>query len=159
MEVEISAEEFFEFAKRKASHLCVVKNCRNPRRARGGGRFCYACTQALWRARYPTKSAYTALRDHARRRRILFTLSFGRFEELVRGTSYIETAGNQAGGLQVDRVDATRGYADDNVQLLTITENSMYGNKKSWGWYSWRDLKVDNGEPEYLSPNDDNEPF
>ena len=83
----------------------------------------------LWRAKYKEKAAYANLRGSAKRRKIEFNLTFDEFVELVVDTKYISLKGRDAGDLQIDRKDSTKGYVKGNLRVITCTENVIRGNK------------------------------
>lgn len=125
-----SVDEFFDTvtAGSKDSSLCCVKFCRS--RRGGPHRLCHAHRMAKWRAENPIKSQFNILRDSARKRRIEFSLTFEQFKSMCMSTNYHEQSGCEAHCLQVDRVDAVRGYSIDNIQIITTSENTAKGNRE-----------------------------
>ena len=117
--------------------LCHVRGCRSrhadDRKKVGEVRFCHACWQERWRRMNPKEAAYATLRAHALKRRIGFTLTFARFVEVtdVEGFWYYDAA-THGDRLSIDRIRAWEGYANDNVQVLTVSENTVKGNKERW---------------------------
>lgn len=85
---------------------------------------------AKWRAENPIKSQFNTLRDSARKRRIEFSLTFEQFKTLCLSTNYHEEAGCEAHCLQIDRVDPSKGYSIDNVEVITCSENTAKGNRE-----------------------------
>ncbi len=90
---------------------CRAAYCRNP--LPYGERFCSRCKTARWRKRNPLKCRYKWIRERALRRGQEFTLSFREFKEILDG--HLE--------MHLDRIDPSKGYTADNVQLLTVREN------------------------------------
>lgn len=84
-----------------------------------------------FRERRPIKAAYATLRDHSRERGIGFTITYDYFEKLAIEKG-VFIGGKRNPDMHFDRIDATRGYADDNVQALTGYENIAKGNKERW---------------------------
>lgn len=68
--------------------------------------------------------AYDKLRYSARRRGIKFTITIDEFRSFCAATRYIEQKGRTCECLTIDRIDAARGYEIDNIQVLTMTENT-----------------------------------
>lgn len=125
-----SLEDFYTLAgPGKDASLCVVAYCRSKR---GGNysRLCHKHKLQKWRMENPEKYAYNNLKDSARKRRLPMTLSFPEFLSFVRDTGYMERKGNMAEDLQIDRIDATRGYEAGNLRVITTTENTVKGNKE-----------------------------
>jgi hypothetical protein len=87
-----------------------------------------------WREKYPLKHAYSRIKDSAKRRRIVFTITYGYFEEFCKaqlvhhGKDYASDKGYTGDGLTIDRIDATKGYEPGNLQILTHSENVKKGN-------------------------------
>jgi len=125
-----SVDEFYDTVEKgkKDPSLCCVKFCRN-RRA-GRHRLCNGHRMAKWRAENPIRSQFDTLRDSARRRRIEFTVTFEQFKKLCHDTNYHEECGCESHCLQIDRIDAARGYSIDNIQVITTSENTAKGNRE-----------------------------
>jgi hypothetical protein len=120
------------YAKSKSKHFCRVKFCTNPspRSISGNskdGFVCARCKRQRWRANNPEKSAYAALRDHARGRKVSFKLSFDEFVDFCKGNGYIKGKGTRIGALHIDRIDGTKGYSRDNIQIMLAEDNSRKG--------------------------------
>lgn len=111
---------------KKADGLCRVFRCPRPsEKAKGYGRglVCGICRVRLWRANNPIKANYNAIKNKARRRKIPFDMSFSFFEQLCLATGFHIERGRAVDDLQIDRINALRGYHDDNVQILTTSQN------------------------------------
>jgi hypothetical protein len=117
----------------KHSHLCCVKYCRT--RKANGRRVCHKHHMMAWRLNNPLKAAYATLRDHAKRRKLKFTLTLKQFESIVIPSGYLDHKGNTRYDLHIDRIDPLRGYEYDNIQVLTCSENSAKGATKDKSKY------------------------
>lgn len=91
-----------------------------------------------WRQNNPIKAALAHLRESARARRKGFDLTLEQFTAFIQSTGYIEHCGRNRECLQVDRMDYTRGYTLDNIQILTCSENSAKGARERFG-YAWKE--------------------
>lgn len=109
----------------KLEHLCQVKYCRNDRVT--GRRVCYAHHLYSWRVNFPEKAAYQILKDHAKRRKIEFTLTLAEFTKLAEETGYLESKGTTKEDLHIDRIDPLKGYTKSNVRVITCSENAKKG--------------------------------
>ena len=99
---------------------CKTKRCLN--RATQAG-LCAKCHIARWRSENPEKAAYFNLKENAKRRGKEFSLTFGEFSAFAISTGYMKKKGIWAKSLHIDRIDETRGYTIDNLQVLTNSQN------------------------------------
>lgn len=125
-----SINEFYDTVADKDKTRCCVRFCRKQRN--GKSSLCAGHKTAKWRAENPRKFAFNNLRDSARRRNIVFTITIEEFRAFCESTDYVAQRGTQAHCLQVDRIDAAKGYTIDNVQVLTTSENAAKGNRERW---------------------------
>lgn len=138
----------------KAKHLCLVKYCRKERAP--NRRICYCHHVRSWREKNPDKAAFQVLKDHAKRRRLKFTLTFQQFLDIAVKSGYIDRKGNFADDLHLDRINPLRGYEADNLQVISCSENARKGatyDKAAYA-YSKRNQKVETYEED-----SDNCPF
>lgn len=129
-------------ALKKKEGLCHTTYCRNPvyyecRRIPGTGRTrmvthvrCTKCKTRRWRVNNPLKWAYKNLRDHARQRKVGFTLTLAHFGEVCEASGYLLLRGAEGHHMHIDRIDACLGYEDGNIQVLTCSENVAKGNRE-----------------------------
>lgn len=126
----------------KKSDKCKVKYCRHDvwyeyRNDRGKGRMvtrhiCHKCNSLQWRVNNPLEYAFKNLKQSARKRKIKFTLSKDQFRELCDESSYLAFKGSGACDLQIDRIDATKGYEYGNLQVITCSENAAKSNRERY---------------------------
>lgn len=71
--------------------------------------------------------------NNAKRRGKEFTLTIEYFTKLVKENDYMRKRGTTAKSLQIDRMDETKGYTDDNVRCITLRQNVIkyHMSKKS----------------------------
>jgi hypothetical protein len=77
-----------------------------------------------WVDKNKVRDRYNNLKGNAKRRRIFFTLTLQQFERFCAETDYIARCGRCYDNLTIDRRDATKGYEDGNLQVLTLSANS-----------------------------------
>jgi hypothetical protein len=118
----------FEYVKNAAPGRCPVRWCRNP--SRKDRRLCHKHHAQKYRANNPIKAAYKILRDNAKRRRKVFTLTLEEFTSFCMATTYLDEKGCERHCLTIDRIDPSKGYTFDNIQPLTCSENTIKGNKE-----------------------------
>jgi hypothetical protein len=104
-------------AKRKCKHDGCSKPAANKRRE------CHACKQRNYAKRWPIKYAYQELRNRANKRGKYFDLTLEQFREFVVKTDYMVKKGIYKDSYHIDRIDESKGYTVDNIQLLTNSEN------------------------------------
>lgn len=68
--------------------------------------------------------AYSTLKQNAKRRSKHFELTFEQFKAFAIATDYYKRKGRKATCYHIDRIDETRGYTIDNIQVLTNRENA-----------------------------------
>lgn len=86
--------------------------------------YCYACQKKAYREAHPVKAAYQGLKSGAKRRGKEFTLTLEEFEQFCIATEYIIKKGRSKDSYSIDRIDVTKGYTLDNIQVLTVSKNS-----------------------------------
>jgi len=130
---KLLAEGMFDLKASPGPGLCMVAGCRkrhkDPRKV-GTLLLCSRHWQARWRAKNPKKAAWRALKDHAKARRIGFTLDFAFFVSLTDAAGYwTQDAESHGDRLSIDRISITGPYSNDNVRVITVSENAALGNR------------------------------
>lgn len=105
---------------------CKTKHCRND--AAKGRTICEKCKSRLLKERHPVTYFFNALRNNARRRGKEFTLTMEEFKEFCEKTGYLGKKGKNGSDFSIDRKDHTKGYTKDNIQTLTLSENTTKHN-------------------------------
>lgn len=106
---------------KKVAKFCATKHCRNKRS--GASKKCSKCNQRIYRERNPMKAAFQNLKSNAKRRGKEFSLTFEQFEEFCVKCEYLKGKGITAQSLHIDRIDESKGYSMDNIQVLSNSEN------------------------------------
>jgi len=152
-------------AKRKKDPLCQVNFCTriSEKGARTGRSLeCTVCRVRIWRANNPIRANYNAIKNKARRRKIPFTLTFEFFTKLCEDTGFHLLRGRLKDAYQIDRIDALRGYSDDNVQILTAADNREKSNwEETCSCDEWERRRAEEGweeNPGVFEPSGD-DPF
>lgn len=131
----VEAEGLFTLKLNPGAGLCWVSGCRkkhaDERKKVGDVRFCHRHWQARWRARDFKMAAYRNLKDHAKARKIGFTLTFAKFVSITDAADFWDhQPETDADRLTVDRQDITGPYSDDNVRIIAKGLNSSLGNRE-----------------------------
>lgn len=100
--------------------MCDTQHCRKPRYTK---KYCHSCLKRQYKERHPERYAFTVLRNNAKRRGKVFELTFEQFMEFVVRTNYMAGKGRLKESLHIDRIDESKGYTIDNIQVLTNTQN------------------------------------
>lgn len=129
----MEGEQFFEFKKVKRAGRCPVLYCRRDSRPapRGGPylhRLCSMHAKQACRLRDPAKILFHEMRGNAKRRGKDWSLTLEQFREIVAQQDYLDGRGCTRHCLHLDRIDNTKGYHFDNIQVITCAENVAKGN-------------------------------
>lgn len=106
---------------------CSTKSCR--RSAAKNRKQCHTCRSANYRKKHPIRSAYLNLKANSKRRGIEFTLTLDQFNDFCFVTEYVAGKGRSRDSFTIDRIDNSRGYTVDNIQVMTKSANSSKGKK------------------------------
>jgi hypothetical protein len=103
---------------------CFVKHCRRIVKKRDKSNKCSKHRAAAWKEKHPLKYHFNKLRNRARERGHAFTLSFEKYESICLYAGWVtENRGKTGKAYSIDRKRDGEGYHDDNVQVLTLSEN------------------------------------
>lgn len=111
---------------------CKTKFCRNVVKRSG---FCSTCRSKKCREKNRMRYAYVTLRNNAKRRNIVFEISFEYFKRFCYRTKYIQNKGITHDSYSIDRIKNNLGYIERNIRCLTVSQNSKKGTKiLSYDW-------------------------
>lgn len=114
------------------SFKCKTKYCKG-RNDQGG--HCWKCIKRKYAEKYPVKYAYQVLKNNSKRRGIKFTLTLQEFIRFCVKTKILLGRGREKDCYSIDRIDNSKGYEADNIQVLTVSENSKkYTKKVKYDW-------------------------
>lgn len=107
---------------------CCIKHCPKDSAKHANGNktkkgMCHGHYQAWWRHNNPLMSYFRSIKDHAKEREIIFTLTFEQFKSIVPVNWR---------SLTVDRIEGHKGYAWGNIQFMPFGENAAKGNRERW---------------------------
>ena len=111
----------------KDKNLCATPYCTNKKRKYR--KICGSCEKRKWRKKYPVQAAFEALRNNAKRRKKIFTLTFEQFKEFCVSYNYIAGKGKKKESFTIDCIDPSKGYTFENIQVLTNSANAKKGTK------------------------------
>lgn len=106
---------------------CETARCRKEAKK---GRFCYSCQKEQYKQRHPVEYAFQVFRQNARRRQKPFELTLEDFKKFCYETEVLHGRGRTSDSWHIDRIDDTKGYTVDNIQVLTNAENVRKENRR-----------------------------
>lgn len=109
----------------KKPHLCKYGTCRRKKAPKKA--YCHKHHAQHQKETNAVGYAYSILKQNARRRGKEFTLTLEDFREFCDHTGYLLRKGRTSESASIDRIDSTKGYTPDNIQVLSFGENSAKG--------------------------------
>lgn len=110
----------------RVAQKCATPYCGRAAYKRPDGyrdNLCCRCNARRWKTSSPFAYHFNALRGNARRRGKEFTLTIDQYKEFAIREGLFSPAGVKYPNRSIDRIDQSRGYHIDNIQVLTISEN------------------------------------
>lgn len=101
---------------------CIVSGCRG-KKAEGKGGLCFRHAMHKFKEDRPETYFYNNLKQNAKRRGHEFNLTLEEFRQFCKETGYLKGKGRKAKSLTIDRIDPSKGYQLDNIQVLTNSDN------------------------------------
>jgi ribosomal protein L24 len=111
----------------KKANLCTIKGCRKDKEH--GRDICGMHHTRQVRKNNPIRASFVALKSNAKRRGHSFSLTIEEFTQFCYETNYIAGKGRSKKSFSIDRIDPAKGYHLDNLQMLTVSENSKKSNR------------------------------
>lgn len=112
---------------KRSKGLCVAYRCGAS--TKGTERFCAKHRKRYQKENNPIMYVYGYLKQNARRRGKAFDLTLPEFGKFCQETGYLDGRGKLKKSLTIDRIDPTKGYSIDNIQVLSLSDNSRKGDK------------------------------
>jgi hypothetical protein len=107
---------------KKKKGLCCAYRCSN--KAAPRDKFCHKHRKRYQKENNTLTYVYGFLKNNAKRRGKSFELTKEEFKQFCEETGYLELRGKKAKSASIDRIDPRKGYSIDNIQILTLAENS-----------------------------------
>jgi hypothetical protein len=106
-------------------HHCLTPRCHGTvEKKKCHSPYCSRCRTRRWNESHPLARAFHNLRSHAAERGKDFSLTFEQFKIFAVRTDYMARKGKTSLSLSIDRIDNSRGYCFENIQAITLRENS-----------------------------------
>lgn len=101
------------------SKLCECGNLAAPQRS-----VCYKCRSKNIREKNPIRAIFYELKRSAKRRGYEFTLTIEYLTKIAEEHDLLNNRGRESESFSIDRIINEKGYGNDNVQILTKSQNS-----------------------------------
>jgi hypothetical protein len=108
---------------------CATKFCRSKVQKTEKSPICSRCRARRWKERYPLKYSFNKLRNRAGERGHEFLLTFEDYEKFALESGYAKRKGKTAESFSINRINPDRGYEVDNIECITLSENSSHHAK------------------------------
>ena len=112
----------FKIIDNKNKKLCCAYRCGNERAKKD--RFCHKHRKRFQKENNPIAYCFNLLKCNAKRRGKDFSLTLEQFTQFCAETNYIELKGKTGKSASIDRIDHLKGYHIDNIQILSLSDNS-----------------------------------
>ena len=109
-------------SKKKAGKYCCAYACTNKPIYKKGG-LCHKHYARKRRIEDPIYSRYNQFKGNAKKRNKAFSITITQFREFCKQTGYLIDKGKRGKNATIDRIDNSKGYHINNIQLLTLREN------------------------------------
>ncbi len=107
---------------KKGTGVCAAYRCGKSSAAKDY--LCHKHRKRLQKETNPLVYCYGYLKQNAKRRGKSFELSIEEFKQFCEETGYLELKGKAGNSASIDRIDPSRGYSLDNIQVLSLADNS-----------------------------------
>jgi len=118
----------FKIIKNKDRKLCKAYKCKNPRAGKTD-RFCSKHRHRFRKENDIVAYTYNLRKSRAKQRGHSFTITLEEFRKWCAENDYIDKKGKKAGSASIDRKDDSIGYTYDNMQILSLSDNSAKQHK------------------------------
>jgi len=107
---------------------CSTPYCRNDRVK--GRTKCSKCNMRWLKEHHLDTYTFNILRCNAKRRGKIFNITLNQFRKFCKETNYLELKGKNASSASIDCKIPEKGYSYENMQILTLAENTIKENKR-----------------------------
>lgn len=110
------------YAKKKPGHLCPVSRCR--RNKGQNKKLCHRHHAQNQKENNLVGYTYCQLKQNAKRRNKVFTITVEDFREFCTKTNYLYLKGRTKNKMSIDRINPNMGYEKGNLQILSVSDNA-----------------------------------
>lgn len=101
---------------------CLAYRCRNEKAK--GKTLCPKHLKRRAKEINPASYFYSILRQNAKRRGKEFLLTIEEFKGFCEKTNYLKVKGRYSRSKTIDRIDPSKGYSIDNIQIMSNKANA-----------------------------------
>lgn len=109
---------------------CITRYCANDFYVSPKGKeehYCTKCRRRRHKKANPLRYHYDLFRQNAKTHGKDFDLTFKEYCDFALEHKLLDNKGRKKTSLTVDRINSAIGYTADNIQILTLQENSRKG--------------------------------
>jgi len=106
-----------------ADNRCAQAGCHSKKGSKK--KYCNKCHAKLQKSSNPVGYTYNLLKQNAVRRGVPFSLSLSDFRKFCDESGYLNSKGRTKECSSIDRIIPELGYRIDNIQILTVSNNSI----------------------------------
>lgn len=116
----------FRIVSNKDKNLCKAHGCKNNRTKKD--RFCSKHRHRYNKENNFVNYVFHIWKSNCRRRGKENTVSLEEFKKFCEETDYLSGKGRRSESMTIDRIDSSKGYSIENMQILSLSLNSSKGN-------------------------------
>lgn len=105
---------------------CETRYCRS--KTNGTSKKCPKCCKRRQKNNDPEAYTYNALKNNAKRRGKVFTITLEYFRKFCAESNYIELKGIHKENATIDRINNELGYIEGNLRVITNAANNHKRN-------------------------------
>lgn len=120
-------------ARRRRLGLCAVSACPSPRGKKK--KYCHKHHHRKHKERDKISYLFSRLKQHARERGKLFTITLDQFRLMCEFSGYHKKSGRFKTNLSIDRVNNWFGYHIWNMAIITTGQNAAKRNNPAPGFF------------------------
>lgn len=113
----------FKITKNRIKGICCAFRCKN--KTKGSDRFCSKHRHRFSKQKDIVSYTYYLRQSRAKERGHSWDISLKDFRKWCKENNYIKNKGKKAGSASIDRIDPNKGYTYENMQVLSLSDNSV----------------------------------
>lgn len=121
------------YKEKPVSGVCTARGCANKCK----GKLCNTCRCRKSRIEDPVRYAFNNLKNRAKQRGVVFTITLDQFRDWCTKVTYIGFSGRSSESFTIDRKHNDVGYHIDNIQVMKKVDNI-----KKYFYYDYRSKKA-----------------
>ena len=115
----------FKISTNKNKKLCCAYRCLNTRSKKD--RFCPKHRHRFNKENNPLNYVFYIWKSNCKRRGKTNSVTLEEFKLFCEQTGYLDSKGRKSTSLTIDRIKSSEGYSIENMQVISLSENSSKG--------------------------------